>query len=162
MVQSHLIGFWFLVTRFRFSFVCMFAFLCAKLYFPFFGFRNKTCGCSWNELHLWRSASSSWWDLCEGSDCVSRLLQRWSPNVLFLHTLLFYGTNIYYYLNLPDCKVDWTGVKSLIMMDGCIQETLGHGYLEAALRLLIGSVLIILIMIFKRIDIGTTWFFVWK
>lgn len=48
------------------------------------------------------------------------------------------------------------------MMDGCIQETLGHGYLEAALRLLIGSVLIILVMIFKRIDIGTTWFFVRK
>jgi hypothetical protein len=28
------------------------------------------------------------------------------------------------------------------MMDGCTQETLGCGYLEAALRLLIGKILL--------------------
>ena len=49
-----------------------------------------------------------------------------------------------------------------MMMDGCIQETLGCGYLEAALRLLIGNILIFFSMLFKRIEIFTAWIFIRK
>lgn len=73
------------ILIFPFQYVCLA--LCLVL-FPFFASRNKTCGCSWNELHLWRSASSSRWNLCEGSHRVSRLLQRRSPNVLILYMLI--------------------------------------------------------------------------
>lgn len=44
-------------------------------------FRNKASGCPRNELHLWWSALSSWWNLCQGSHCFPRLLQRWSADV---------------------------------------------------------------------------------
>lgn len=60
-----------------------------------FSFRNKTGGCSWNELHLWGSASSSWRNLCQGSHYLPRLLQSWSPNVINFSILLDLVTEMF-------------------------------------------------------------------
>ena len=68
-------------------------------FLPYISFRNKTCGCSRNELHLRGSASSSWRNLCEGSNCFPRLLQRRSSNVPNLILILLLGNSIIIILN---------------------------------------------------------------
>jgi len=50
-------------------------------------FRDKTCGCSRNELYIWGSAQSPWWNLCEGSHCFPRLSQRWNSDVTTFHAI---------------------------------------------------------------------------
>lgn len=92
-------------------------------------FRDKTCGCSRNELYIWWSAQSPWWNLCQGSHCFSRLSQRWSSDVTTFHAMCFWMKFTLSYLKLLDLQSNCAGEKSLMKMDGFIQEILERGYL---------------------------------
>lgn len=74
---------------FFFGVSCL-AFIWAKILSHLSCFRNKASGCPRNELHIWRSALSSWWNLCQGSHCFPRLLQRWSADVRSLRICWFF------------------------------------------------------------------------
>lgn len=90
--------------------------MCYHQSFVFSSFRSETCWCSWNELHFWGSALSSWWNLCQGFQCVPMLLQRWSSNVVTLTFVNYTKVKLQLFI-LSDCSV-WLNRREVMDEDG--------------------------------------------